>query len=69
MLLYMSFLQVNSFCFVDLWDLYDQGQGQCHSGRRTATRQGHACRWILHVWQFLHGNQFFESISSEDNHL
>jgi hypothetical protein len=44
------------FGSVDLWNLHDQGQGQCDSGGRTAAWQGYACRRILHVWQFLHGN-------------
>ncbi|KAG2563333.1 hypothetical protein PVAP13_8KG315000 [Panicum virgatum] len=34
---------------LDLWDLHDQGQGQCDSGGRVAAWHGHACCGILHL--------------------
>jgi len=52
-------LHLGNFFFIDLWDLHDQGQGQCDAGGRAAAWNEHACCGILHVWQFLHGNRVF----------
>jgi hypothetical protein len=54
--IYIYMLLYSVLLSADLWDLHGQRQGQRDLGGCAAAWNKHACCWLLHVREFMHGN-------------